>query len=128
MYMYIVMYLLDNLDTVSYVHTPGIISLLQNMYTRARGGYCAYCYTFFSQRYLALDDRIAWAHYEFPSDLFNGETVEEWVALNGKQGEGQEGNINIILTFTVRTVFIETRKYAYRVPIYHTYRATMHCE
>ena len=56
------------------------------------------------QRYLALDDRIAWAYYEFPSDMLNGETVEEWVALSGKQGEGQEGNINIILSFTVNNI------------------------
>jgi len=54
----------------------------------------------FNERYLALDDRVAWAYFEFPEDLFNGETVEEWVALSGKQGEGQEGNINIILSFT----------------------------
>ncbi|CAI8052081.1 Toll-interacting protein A [Geodia barretti] len=32
--------------------------------------------------------------------MFSGETIEEWVALSGKQGEGQEGNINIILSFT----------------------------
>ena len=44
---------------------------------------------------------MAWAYFEFPEDLFNGETVEEWVALNGKLGEGQEGNVNIILSFTV---------------------------
>ena len=56
---------------------------------------------FILQRYLALDDRVAWAYFEFPEDLFNGETVEEWVALNGKLGEGQEGNVNIILSFTV---------------------------
>jgi toll-interacting protein len=54
----------------------------------------------FNERYLALDDRIAWAYYEFPADMLNGETIEEWVALSGKQGEGQEGNINIILSFT----------------------------
>ena len=58
---------------------------------------------FIIQRYLALDDRVAWAYFEFPEDLFNGETVEEWVALNGKLGEGQEGNVNIILSFTVST-------------------------
>ena len=57
-----------------------------------------------TQRYLALDDRIAWAYYEFSTDLLSGETIEEWVALSGKQGEGQEGNINIILSFTVRSV------------------------
>ena len=53
------------------------------------------------QRYLSLDDRVAWAYYEFPEDVFNGETVEEWVPLTGKQGEGLEGNVNIILSFTV---------------------------
>lgn len=52
----------------------------------------------FNERYLALDDRVAWAHFEFPEDLFNGETVEEWVQLNGRQGNGEEGNINIILS------------------------------
>lgn len=56
------------------------------------------------QRYLALDDRIAWAYYEFTEDLFNGESVEEWVTLSGKQGEGLEGNINIILSLQVRTL------------------------
>jgi toll-interacting protein len=54
----------------------------------------------FNERYLALDDRVAWAYFQFPSDMFNGETMEEWVALSGKQGEGQEGNVNIILSFT----------------------------
>ncbi|XP_064396846.1 toll-interacting protein-like isoform X2 [Halichondria panicea] len=55
----------------------------------------------FNERYLALDDRVAWAHFEFPEDLFNGETVEEWVPLNGRQGNGEEGNINIILSLQV---------------------------
>ena len=53
-----------------------------------------------------LDDRGAWAYYQFPTDMFNGETVEEWVALSGKQGEGQEGNINIILSFTVEKTLV----------------------
>ena len=60
-----------------------------------------YVCTYGVQRYLALDDRVAWAYFQFPSDMFNGETMEEWVALSGKQGEGQEGNVNIILSFTV---------------------------
>ena len=52
------------------------------------------------QRYLALDDRIAWAHYELPQSLFEGETIEEWIVLTGKQGDGKEGNLNVILSFT----------------------------
>ena len=57
-----------------------------------------YWFVVWLQRYLALDDRVAWAYYQFPSDMFNGETVKDWVVLSGKQGEGQEG---IILSFTV---------------------------
>ncbi len=56
------------------------------------------------QRYLALDDRVAWAYYEFHEDLFKGETVEDWVPLSGKMGEGQEGNINVILSLQASTV------------------------
>ena len=44
---------------------------------------------------------MAWAYYEFHEDLFKGETVEEWVPLSGKMGEGQEGNINVILSLQV---------------------------
>ena len=61
-----------------------------------------YCLQFFlSQRYLALDDRVAWAYFEFTEELLSGETIEEWITLNGKQGDGQEGTINVILSFTV---------------------------
>ena len=52
------------------------------------------------QRYLALDDRIAWGYYELPQSLFEGETIEEWIVLSGKQGDGKEGNLNVILSFT----------------------------
>ena len=55
-----------------------------------------------TQRYLALDDRVAWAYFELTEELLSGETIEDWVTLNGKQGDGQEGTINIILSFTVR--------------------------
>ena len=57
------------------------------------------------QRYLALDDRIAWSYYEFPEDLFSGESVEEWITLSGKQGEGLEGNINISVSLQLRGAF-----------------------
>ena len=53
------------------------------------------------QRYLALDDRVAWAYFEFTEELLSGETIEEWITLNGKQGDGQEGTMNVILSFTV---------------------------
>ena len=50
---------------------------------------------------MTLDDRIAWAHYEFTDELMNGETVEEWISLSGKQGDDKEGVINVIFSFSV---------------------------
>ena len=50
---------------------------------------------------VTLDDRIAWAHYEFTDELMNGDTVEEWISLSGKQGDDKEGVINVILSFSV---------------------------
>ena len=51
----------------------------------------------------SLDDRIAWSYFEFPKKLLtNEETVEQWINLNGKQGDGHEGTIHIVLSFTVR--------------------------
>ena len=54
---------------------------------------------------VTLDDRIAWAHYEFSDELMNGETVEEWISLSGKQGDDKEGVINIIFSFSVSQIY-----------------------
>jgi len=55
---------------------------------------------------VTLDDRIAWAHYEFTDELLNGDTVEEWINLSGKQGDDKEGVINVILSFTVSQSYL----------------------
>lgn len=64
------------------------------------------CIAFSMQRYLALDDRVAWAYFEFTEELLSGETIEEWITLNGKQGDGQEGTMNVILSFTVGAFYL----------------------
>lgn len=55
---------------------------------------------------MTLDDRIAWAHYEFTDELMNGDTVEEWITLSGKQGDDKEGVINVILSFSVSQLYM----------------------
>ena len=47
---------------------------------------------------------MAWAYYELTEEVLSGETVEEWIPLSGKQGEGLEGDINVILSFHVRAI------------------------
>lgn len=55
----------------------------------------------FDECAFTVDEKIAWADYHIPSQIFEGETVETWIPLSGKQGEGKEGEIAIVLSFTV---------------------------
>ncbi len=43
------------------------------------------------------DERIAWTHIVIPPEVLQGKTVDQWFDLNGKQGDGKEGTVNIIL-------------------------------
>ena len=53
------------------------------------------------KRAFTMDDRVAWGHITIPQRVFEGETVDDWYPLNGKQGDGKEGAVNIVLTYTV---------------------------
>lgn len=44
---------------------------------------------------------MAWAHVTIPEVALSGDTVDDWYPLNGKLGEGKEGMINVIFSFTV---------------------------
>ncbi|BFZ25347.1 hypothetical protein BsWGS_28386 [Bradybaena similaris] len=52
----------------------------------------------FDERSFTLDNRIAWGHIQFPEAVLRGETVDTWFPLSGKQGDGQEGSINLVLS------------------------------
>lgn len=48
-----------------------------------------------------MDELIAWAHITIPAAVMNGETHEDWYPLNGKQGDGMEGMINLVLSYSI---------------------------
>lgn len=48
-----------------------------------------------------MDELIAWTTITIPQQVIAGETHEDWYALNGKQGEGMEGMINLVLSYSV---------------------------
>jgi hypothetical protein len=51
-----------------------------------------------------MDELIAWAHIPISQAVLNGETHEDWFPLSGKQGEGVEGMINLVLSYSVSDV------------------------
>ena len=59
---------------------------------------------YLNQKAFTTDDRVAWAHITIPEKVFSGEAVEDWWNLSGKQGDGKEGMINMVLSYTVSKV------------------------
>ncbi|XP_014249836.1 toll-interacting protein-like [Cimex lectularius] len=53
----------------------------------------------YDERSFTMDELIAWAHIPIPQNVMAGETCENWYPLTGKQGEGKEGRINLVLSY-----------------------------
>jgi toll-interacting protein len=50
---------------------------------------------------ITMDGLIAWEHIKIPPQVIqNGETHEDWYTLSGKQGDHQEGMINMVFSHT----------------------------
>lgn len=58
-----------------------------------------------------MDDRVAWTEVPIPDSVFRGETHDDWYALSGRQGEGIEGMIQLVFSFTT---LAQTPAYIYQ--------------
>lgn len=67
----------------------------------------------FDECAFTVDERIAWGHYTIPDSVFNGETLDDWYPLSGRQGDEKEGMINLIMTLTP----ISAQPYVYQSPV-----------
>lgn len=79
----------------------------------------------FDERAFAMDDRIAWSYITIPQAVLNGETVDEWYALSGKQGDEKEGLINIVLSLSPVESLPQSRL-MYSQPLYMQTVPTMY--
>uniref|UniRef100_A0A183CBV7 CUE domain-containing protein n=1 Tax=Globodera pallida TaxID=36090 RepID=A0A183CBV7_GLOPA len=54
----------------------------------------------YDERAFTSDECVAWAHVMLPHGIFSQETIDEWYQLSGPQGEGKEGVVNLVISFT----------------------------
>lgn len=55
----------------------------------------------FDERTFAMDERVAYGHFQFPESLYSSaDTMDLAVPLSGKQGEEKEGTLHVTVTFT----------------------------
>nr|XP_053627853.1 toll-interacting protein-like [Cherax quadricarinatus] len=62
----------------------------------------------FDERTLTDDELIAWVNITIPEAVFQGETVDEWYSLTGKLGDGQEGTVNIVMSYSTAPILPHT--------------------
>lgn len=53
----------------------------------------------FDECSFSVDERIGWGSIALPETVFTGNTMEGWYPLSGKQGEGKEGMIHVVLQY-----------------------------
>lgn len=63
----------------------------------------------------SMDELIAWAELRIPQSVLRGETLEEWYPLSGKQGEGLEGSIDMVMSFN--NVVVQPRMIQTNAPV-----------
>lgn len=58
------------------------------------------------QRTFTMDEKIAWGLIKVKDECLEGKTVDEWFPLSGKQGDGKEGMVQVVMQYKVRNNLI----------------------
>ena len=63
----------------------------KTVYATLPNGVDSFTVEVFDEKSFKADERIAWTVIEIPARVVDGETIDEWYTLSGKQGQAQEG-------------------------------------
>ena len=65
----------------------------------------------FDERSFTEDELIAWTSIKIPKEVIQDhKTLDECYSLSGKQGEGKEGTIHVIISYDVVSFTIQTQQ------------------
>uniref|UniRef100_A0A7M5WK70 Toll-interacting protein n=2 Tax=Clytia hemisphaerica TaxID=252671 RepID=A0A7M5WK70_9CNID len=53
----------------------------------------------YDERTFQMDEKVAWGMIKIKPEVLEGQTDDEWHALTGKQGDGKEGMVQIIMQY-----------------------------
>lgn len=53
-----------------------------------------------------MDEKIAWGMIKVKDECLGGQTIDEWFPLTGKQGDGKEGMVQVVMQYKVRSYSI----------------------
>jgi toll-interacting protein len=74
----------------------------------------------FDERAFSEDECVAWSRVTLPPAIFNNETIDEWYPLSGRQGEAQEGVINLVMSFhEIDPNIIAQQQQQQQIPLQH---------
>ena len=67
------------------------LNQLKTFYSTLPRGVDSFSVEIFDEKSFTTDERIAWAVLNIPERVIQGETVDDWYPLSGKQGDLAEG-------------------------------------
>ena len=68
-----------------------VLNQLKTFYSTLPRGVDSFSVEIFDEKSFTTDERIAWAVLNIPERVIQGETVDDWYPLSGKQGDLAEG-------------------------------------
>ncbi|XP_019872497.1 toll-interacting protein isoform X2 [Aethina tumida] len=60
----------------------------------------------YDERSFTMDELIAWTTITIPQPVLAGDAHEDWYPLNGKLGEGVEGMVNLVLSYSAAPQYV----------------------